>query len=186
LEIKKLRKRQIRNFCVALMVSRGIPMIHMGDEYGHTKRGNNNTWCQDNELNYYLWEQNQKEEGLLPFFSKMIHFRKTYTILQNNKFVSHDDIKWHGKHDPSKPDWSEKSRFVAFTLMDTIMNEFIYVAFNTSHLQEKIVLPFDRIWLRVVDTSRDYPDDFVDDLPPVGDEIYMQPYSAVVLKATVM
>ncbi|KAJ8770189.1 hypothetical protein K2173_011524 [Erythroxylum novogranatense] len=63
--VKKLRKRQMRNFFLCLMVSQGVPMIYMGDEYGHTKGGNNNTYCHDNYINYFRWDK--KEESTLDF-----------------------------------------------------------------------------------------------------------------------
>ncbi|KAJ0030481.1 hypothetical protein Pint_13948 [Pistacia integerrima] len=53
ISVKKLRKRQMRNFFLCLMVSQGVPMIYMGDEYGHTKGGNNNTYCHDNYVIFY-------------------------------------------------------------------------------------------------------------------------------------
>ncbi|KAG4391629.1 hypothetical protein GLYMA_05G221851v4 [Glycine max] len=64
--VKKLRKPQMRNFFLSLMVSQGVPMIYMGDEYGHTKGGNNNTYCHDNYLNYFRWDK--KEESSSDFF----------------------------------------------------------------------------------------------------------------------
>ncbi|KAH1049372.1 hypothetical protein GLYMA_08G028400v4 [Glycine max] len=64
--VKKLRKRQMRNFFLSLMVSQGVPMIYMGDEYGHTKGGNNNTYCHDNYHNYFQWDK--KEESSSDFF----------------------------------------------------------------------------------------------------------------------
>ena len=50
--VQRLRQRQMRNLAAALLVSHGVPMINMGDEYGHTKDGNNNTYCHDSEVNY--------------------------------------------------------------------------------------------------------------------------------------
>ncbi|CAH1428666.1 unnamed protein product [Lactuca virosa] len=66
ISVKRLRKRQMRNFFLCLMVSQGVPMIHMGDEYGHTKGGNNNTYCHDNYMNYFQWDK--KEESSSDFF----------------------------------------------------------------------------------------------------------------------
>lgn len=65
-------------------------MLHMGDEYGHTKRGNNNTWCQDNELNWFDWNKlnTQEEGGLFRFVSNLIHFRKNHKVLHSESFVS--------------------------------------------------------------------------------------------------
>jgi len=183
-EIIQLRRRQIRNFMVALMVSRGVPMIHMGDEYGHTKNGNNNTWCQDNNLNWFKWDElEDKEPGFFRFCSKLINFRKTYRVLHAGSFVNDSDIEWHGKDDPVTPDWSHESRFVSFTLKDVNVQEYIYVAFNTSHLPINVVLPGDKIWVKVLDTAQATPNDFPEDLPPVGDAIPMQSYSSLILKA---
>src|SRR5262249_23103142 len=64
-EILALRERQRKNFHIALMVSQGIPMILMGDEYGHTKQGNNNTWSHDSRLNWFQWDTLKKAQ---PFF----------------------------------------------------------------------------------------------------------------------
>jgi isoamylase len=55
--LQRLRQRQMRNMVVALMVAHGVPMITMGDEYGHSKQGNNNTYCHDSELNWFNWQQ---------------------------------------------------------------------------------------------------------------------------------
>ena len=63
MQIMALRERQMRNFHLALIISQGVPMFHMGDEYGHTKMGNNNTWCQDNDLNWFLWDELKKNQA---------------------------------------------------------------------------------------------------------------------------
>jgi isoamylase len=55
--LQRLRQRQMRNMMVALMVAHGVPMMTMGDEYGHSKQGNNNTYCHDSELNWFNWQQ---------------------------------------------------------------------------------------------------------------------------------
>ena len=55
--LQRLRQRQMRNFAVALLMAHGVPMIHMGDEYGHSKCGNNNTYCHDSPLNWLNWLQ---------------------------------------------------------------------------------------------------------------------------------
>ncbi|MCB1107958.1 MAG: glycogen-debranching protein [Chlamydiia bacterium] len=73
-EILFLRQKQMMNFQLALMVSRGVPMVLMGDEYGHTKNGNNNAWCQDNELNHFLWNRIIR----IPFLVDLISLRKEH------------------------------------------------------------------------------------------------------------
>ncbi len=78
-----LREKQMRNFFLALLMAKGIPMLLMGDEYGHTKGGNNNTWAQDNKLNYFLWDALEKNHSLFQFVSKLIGLRKKYLPLKN-------------------------------------------------------------------------------------------------------
>ncbi|XP_057995639.1 isoamylase 1, chloroplastic isoform X2 [Hevea brasiliensis] len=114
--VKKLRKRQMCNFFLCLMVSQGVPMIYMGDEYGHTKGGNNNTYCHDNYINYFRWDK--KEESSSDFYRfccLMTKFRHECESLGLNDFPTAERLQWHG-HNPGVPDWSETSRFVAFTL----------------------------------------------------------------------
>jgi pullulanase/glycogen debranching enzyme len=74
-QILALREKQRKNFLVALMLSVGTPMVLMGDEYGHTRGGNNNPYCQDNELNWFLWDELEKNKPF-SFFKFMIAFNK--------------------------------------------------------------------------------------------------------------
>ncbi|XVF19054.1 hypothetical protein REPUB_Repub11eG0077200 [Reevesia pubescens] len=170
ISVKKLRKRQMRNFFLCLMVSQGVPMICMGDEYGHTKGGNNNTYCHDNYINYFRWDK--KEESSSDFFRfccLITKFRRECESLGLNDFPTAERLQWHG-HTPGKPDWSDTSRFVAFTLIDFVKGE-IYVAFNTSHLPVTITLP-ERPgyrWEPLVDTSKPVPFDFLSNELPERD-----------------
>ncbi|XP_020701776.1 isoamylase 1, chloroplastic isoform X1 [Dendrobium catenatum] len=164
LSVRRLRKRQMRNFFLCLMVSQGVPMIHMGDEYGHTKAGNNNTYCHDNYLNYFQWDR--KEEASSDFYRfcrLMTQFRRECESLRLNDFPTAKRLQWHG-HLPGAPDWSGTSRFVAFSLIDALKRE-IYIAFNTSHLPVIVTLP-DRPgfrWESLVDTAKPAPYDFLSD-----------------------
>ncbi|XP_024033324.1 isoamylase 1, chloroplastic isoform X2 [Citrus clementina] len=175
--VKKLRRRQMRNFFLCLMVSQGVPMISMGDEYGHTKGGNNNTYCHDNDINYFRWDK--KEESKSDFFRfccLLTKFRHECESLGLSDFPTADRLQWHG-HAPGLPDWSDKSRFVAFTLIDSVKGK-IYVAFNASHLPVIISLP-ERPgyrWEPLVDTSKPVPFDFLSsDLP--AKEIAIKQYA---------
>ncbi|KAJ6673192.1 GLYCOGEN DEBRANCHING ENZYME [Salix viminalis] len=196
ISVKKLRKRQMRNFFLCLMVSQvrfkfyscsciyksfslvvsqlrlilsdqGVPMIYMGDEYGHTKGGNNNTYCHDNYINYFQWDK--KEESSSDFFRfcrLMTKFRHECESLGLNDFPTAERLQWHG-HAPGTPDWSKTSRFVAFTLIDSVKHE-IYIAFNASHLPVTITLPERPAyrWEPIVDTGKPAPFDFLSgDLP---------------------
>ncbi|XP_075674208.1 isoamylase 1, chloroplastic [Castanea sativa] len=165
--VKKLRKRQMRNFFLCLMVSQGVPMIYMGDEYGHTKGGNNNTYCHDNYINYFQWDKKENSSSdFFRFCCLMTKFRHECESLGLYDFPTAERLQWHG-HTPGMPDWSETSRFVAFTLIDSVKGE-IYVAFNASHLPVVITLPEHPgfRWEPLVDTSKPTPYDFLSiDLP---------------------
>lgn len=162
MQVNRLRQRQIRNLAVALMVAHGVPMLCMGDEYGHTKRGNNNTYCHDSPLNWFDWDRAAYDEaGFLRFMRLLIRFRKERPELRRTQFVTDQDIQWHGT-EPHKPDWTDSSRLVAFTLHDG-QGGGLFVAFNTSHLPVSLTLPKwgGRVWEPLADTSRMAPFDFL-------------------------
>eukprot|EP01105_Mastigella_eilhardi_P022540 TRINITY_DN5558_c0_g1_i5.p2 TRINITY_DN5558_c0_g1~~TRINITY_DN5558_c0_g1_i5.p2 ORF type:complete len:262 (-),score=70.07 TRINITY_DN5558_c0_g1_i5:40-825(-) len=189
-EIDRLRQRQMRNFVVALTVSRGTPMLLMGDEYGHTKGGNNNAWCQDGLLNYFDWDAAEEDrDGLARFVSLCLQFRADHTLLCAERFVNEKDIEWHGA-DGGAPDWSRSSRFVAFTLKDTARSEFLYVAFNARWEPADVRVPRadSCVWLRVADTALPPPHDFVPYNPPpaaltASGTYHMPDHSTVILCA---
>lgn len=184
-----IRERQIRNFHLALMISRGVPMILMGDEYGHTKHGNNNTWCQDNDLNWFLWDQLEKNHGFNRFYKGLIHFRKKNAILRENKFIESEDIDWHGQK-LLQPNWSLQDHLVAFTLKDPKKVNHLYVAFNSGPNKISVDLPTQndsRLWRWIVNTSQSSPNDFHEenDYVAVTETTYqMQGFSAIMLQAT--
>jgi isoamylase len=162
-KIISLRDRQKRNFHLALMVSIGTPMILMGDEYGRTAHGNNNTWCQDNELNWFLWDQIDHDEAFFRFYAQLIDFRKRHPILRRDTFLGNEDVEWHGTT-PLHPDWGLHSRFVAYTLKDPVQHNNLYIAFNAGFNSAHIQLPpppDQKKWHRVVDTSLAPPTDLI-------------------------
>lgn len=81
-EVLKLRFRMIRNACAVLMCSRGTPMFLAGDEFGNTQFGNNNTYCQDNEISWLDWGLFEKNKDLYEFFRFMIAYRKRHPIIR--------------------------------------------------------------------------------------------------------
>ncbi|MDZ4769609.1 MAG: glycogen debranching protein GlgX [Chloroflexota bacterium] len=141
--INALRRQQVKNFAALMMVSQGIPMILMGDEVGRTQYGNNNTYCHDNELNWFDWRQTETDADLLRFFQRIVAFRRAHPILRNRYFLSHrdylglgaPDISFHGTQ-PGSPDWSDGSRTLAFMLNGdyarggSLRDDYIYVAMN--------------------------------------------------------
>lgn len=163
-DILALREKQKRNFHVALMFSLGTPMILMCDEYCHTCNGNNNTWCHDNKLNWFLWDTLSTRADFFRFYCALIQLRRRLPLLQRTTFLTDADVVWHG-HTPLRADWSETSRFIAYTLKDLKKENDIYVAFNAHFEAAHVELPpppLHKKWYRVIDTSLQPPSDFID------------------------
>lgn len=187
-EILALREKQMRNFHLALMLSQGVPMLLMGDEYAHTKYGNNNTWGQDNRLNWFQWDILEKNREFFRFYRMMIAFRKSHTVLKKERFLTPKDIIWHGEK-PKEPNWDKQSRLIAFSLPDKENNLTLYCAFNTSNHMCTVHLPkpqYGESWYAIVDTSLNSPSDIVEEKkakPIKGATYKLPPFSALLLKA---
>lgn len=168
-EINRLRLRQMKNFTALLLLSRGVPMILAGDELGRTQRGNNNAYCQDNEISWIDWEFAKKNQGLFRYFKLLIEFRKNHPALRFESITTPEgdinySIKWHGTM-PDNPDWSYESRsfVVQITENDAAnpsdSNE-IYIAANAYWEPLLLILPKlpeTKKWYRVADTMRVSP-----------------------------
>ncbi|MGI4895215.1 MAG: glycogen debranching protein GlgX, partial [Janthinobacterium lividum] len=110
-EIVSLRARQHRNLLVTLLLSQGVPMLLHGDELGRTQQGNNNVYCQDNELSWVDWDLDEAQRELLAFTQRIVALRRTEPVFQRRRFFAGDashggesdvgDIEWFG------PDGSE-------------------------------------------------------------------------------
>lgn len=194
-----LRKKQIKNFFTILMVSQGIPMILMGDEFCRTQYGNNNAYCQDNYISWVDWKRKEKFQDIFVFVKKLIEFRKHHCALRRDRFFTGRDISgngmaditWHGIN-PFQPDFSYFSHSLAFMISgeDVITgceqgDNDIYVALNSwiNDLTFKLpILPSNKKWYRVIDTSQDFPNDFLDKPDPVLEDSYLvQSKSSIVL-----
>lgn len=185
--VLRVRDRQIRNFLFTLFISQGVPMLFMGDEYGHTKNGNNNTWCQDNRLNWFCWDLLEKEKGLHRFCQKLIQFRQQTPLLKRPSFLSQDDIEWWNIHG-QRLDWSHSSPYFAFLLKDPDHREDLFILYNTSHHFINAALPpnENKNWSLVVDTAAPSPDDFIEknERRAVGPTIEMASHSALLLRSS--
>ncbi len=126
-----LRRRQAKNFIAILMISRGLPMLLAGDEIWRTQRGNNNAWCQDNELSWFDWGRVEKEREMLEFVRGMIALRRRHASLMHNAFFTGKpvpgrdipDIAWHGAR-LNDPTWHDSTtQFLAFTIAGLSANE---------------------------------------------------------------
>ena len=167
LEIEKLRLKQIKNFFTVMLMSQGTPMILMGDEVRRTQQGNNNTYCQNNELSWFDWDLVELNRDLFRFVQNAIAliqglsvFRLEHT-LSNTKGL-HPYLVWHGIK-LYEPDWSEDSRYLAFTLAHPQKGEYLHVMFNAYWESLTYELPLLRQrhnWYRIIDTSLPTPDDF--------------------------
>ena len=192
-EIENLRRRQIKNFFAINLLSLGVPMVLMGDELRRTQRGNNNTYCQDNELNWMDWNLLQTHADMHRFTRALIHFRLSLPVSEDERSLSLTEllqqtrILWHGVR-LGQPDWSAESRCVAFTiegkrnLFHLMLN-----AFWGSLPFEIPALPASSGgWRRVMDTHRESPEDFYEpnQAPLVNAANYdLQPRSIVLLMA---
>lgn len=181
-----LRTCQKKNYHLALMVSQGVPMLLMGDEYGHTKEGNNNSWCHDTRINWFQWDTLEKRQPFFRFYSMMIAFRKRHPVLCRSRFLGAKDIQWHGI-EPLNPNWSAKSRFIAFSIHDKFNHYSLYVAFNSSFEGITVHLPKEKApWHQIVYTALPSPEDIVEEESAkqiTGDTFTLASYSALILKA---
>ena len=87
-DVLDLRGRQMRNFLATLLLSQGTPMLLAGDEFARTQRGNNNAYCQDNEINWVDWQLAEENAALVRFVRELTELRATYPILRRNRFLS--------------------------------------------------------------------------------------------------
>lgn len=172
-DIDGLRRRQIKNFAAILMLSQGVPMLVAGDEVRRTQKGNNNAYCQDNEISWLDWNLAEKNADILRFFKLMIHFRKCYchSALRRSYFFTGEvnerglaDIAWHGCK-LFKPGWHDShARVLAFTLGGFDGESDIHVMLNMywENLDFEIPPIKGRRWCKVIDTALPSPMDIVE------------------------
>ncbi len=98
-EVISLRNRQMRNFMATLILSQGVPMINMGDEYGRTQHGNNNVYCQDNEISWFNWDWTEDQQAFFDFTRKVIEFRKNSPIFRRRRFFLGRKVRGSGVKD---------------------------------------------------------------------------------------
>ena len=178
-DVNELRQRQMRNMFSTLLFSQGIPMICGGDEVARTQQGNNNAYCQDNEISWTHWDLDDDRKSLLAFVSKLIHLRLDHPVLHRRRFftgrTSDDDpntipqIEWFD-HTGSIMDMNDWQNTHAFSMMvylngadipemdyygnATVDNDFILI-FNAHYEPIQFTLPDENYgsrWKLVVDT----------------------------------
>jgi glycogen operon protein len=98
-EVLTLRARQERNFLTTLLVSQGTPMLLGGDELGRTQHGNNNAWCQDNEISWYDWRETPRTQELREFTRRLIRLRHEHPVFRRESFLRGEEVKGSGLAD---------------------------------------------------------------------------------------
>ncbi len=158
--INDLRKRQQKNLILSLLISKGVPMILMGDEIGRSQGGNNNSWCQNNLLGWMNWEYGQQDLELLEYFKYVIKIRKKLINIFNPSFLPSNQpneniptYHWHGTKLDS-PDWSSWSHTIAFSINKGNTNPLVWIGLNAYSKSIDFPLPKCKYnWLKVIDTS---------------------------------
>ena len=159
--IETFRKRQIKNFFLTLLISRGVPMLLGGDEFRRTQGGNNNAYCQDNETSWCDWGQLEKHQEMYRFTRGMIAFRRAHPILSQEHFYTDAEIHWFSPRG-DLPHWSvPKEKQFACLIHESEHND-LCLMFNAGadavDFSLPPVLPGTR-WHLAIDTSREAPQD---------------------------
>jgi len=174
--VNALRIQQMKNAVTILMLSRGVPMILMGDEIGRTQKGNNNAYCQDNEITWLDWDLDDAKKEFLDFVSKLIQIRKTQPVFQRRRFFKGrpirgvKDITWLAPNGEEMDDTSWDAGFVKCLGVrlagdrigdvdddgDPIIGETLLILLNADHESQPFTLPAhqpDRHWECLSDTA---------------------------------
>ncbi|UTC62761.1 glycogen debranching protein GlgX [Treponema sp. OMZ 787] len=180
-EVELMRMRSAKNILTSLILSVGTPMLNMGDEVFRTQNGNNNTYCQDNEMSWFDWELVEENKDFFEFTKKLINLRKTHFSFLRKSFFSGVskitgapiDIAWFD-HQAQKPNWNSSSNFLAFLIdgnkinleSDENDNDFYFMA-NSYNNDITVKLPppssGGKVWHRLIDTSYTGGKDFLDE-----------------------
>lgn len=175
-QINMLRRQQIKNFASILMLSKGVPMFVAGDEVCRTQQGNNNAYCQDNEISWFNWQDVDSNKAMLQFWQRLIAFRKAHPSLFSNRYYDGEigkhglfDIAWHGCK-LWKPGWNDANGLaLAMTLSARENEDDLHIMFNMYWEELEFELPeiAGEQWYRAIDTSLLSPLD----IAKTGDEI---------------
>ena len=184
-EVLRLRFRMIKNACAVLMCSRGTPMFLAGDEFGDTRLGNNNPYCQDNEISWLDWKRLNTNQTLYQFFKKMIRFRREHPAIRTNLDPSdtgfpavsiHTNQPWDNSIDQDT-----KCLAVCYAGKTEQGEDLVYVALNVYWEKQRFELPklpnaYE--WKRFIDTALDEADEVT------ITEYWLQPRSVAVFIGT--
>ena len=159
--IQAIRTRQIKNFLLTLFVSRGVPMLLGGDEFRRTQQGNNNAYCQDNEISWFDWSLCEENEGLVRFVRELIAFRRSHPVLHDESYYDDDEIHWLDP-DGRAPDWSDEDARTLMVHIPKTEPSDVLLLFNADSKSHRFVLPTPArgdAWALKADTSASHPHD---------------------------
>ena len=180
-QIESIRKRQIKNFLLSLLISRGVPMLLGGDEFRRTQGGNNNAYCQDNETSWCDWSHLEQHQEMYRFTRGMIAFRRAHPILSQEHFYTDAEILWFNPQQGS-PNWADpKCKELACLILENGQDR-LYLMFNAGPEETDFglpPLPPGYRWHLAVDTSRSAPQD----LSSVGEEMLLDNSTAYHVRA---
>jgi isoamylase len=204
-QINTLRRRQQRNFLTTLLLSQGAPMLLGGDEFGRTQHGNNNVWCQDNELSWFNWDLDAEARDQLAFTKRLIALRQSHPVFRRRQFLSGQDLEgsglpdvWWFRTDGRKMaarDWDEGTPVVGMFLNgeeiitpgargERIVDDSFLILFNAHHEDVTFTLPnrrFGQRWTCEL-TSKGDGDGSLDLQVEALDEVEVMSRSLVVLR----
>ena len=168
-DIERLRNRQVKNFLTINLLAVGAPMLLMGDEVRRTQRGNNNAYCQDNEVNWFDWSLLAKHPDVHRFVKQLLFFRLRRDAAEEeglslNELLRRGQMQWHGVK-LNQPDWGDHSHSLACTVRSIKGRFLIHLMFNPYWEALEFELPPlgespASGWHRWIDTALDSPDDF--------------------------
>jgi isoamylase len=143
--IEGLRNRMVKNFLALTLLSVGTPMLLMGDEVRRTQRGNNNAYCQDNDISWYDWSLLQKHPNIHRFVKTLIEIRRrqTESVLPNltlNQLLARARIQCHGTS-LNQPDWSNQSHSLALAASSVAADLDLYLILNAHWEPLRFELP---------------------------------------------
>jgi glycogen operon protein len=191
--VEALRERQVKNLAAILMLSRGVPMFVAGDEVRRTQQGNNNAYCQDNEISWFDWRLTETNRALLRFWKLLIAARPHFRAGRAGRFFKGEvnerglpDVTWHGTQ-LNKPGWNDpNARCLAYTLGGFEGEPDLHAVLNMywDALDFEVPTVPGRRWYRVVDTARPSPEDIVEadrQVPIEGGRVRVEGRSVLVL-----
>lgn len=172
--VEHLRVKQIKNFFTINLLAFGVPMLSMGDEVRRTQRGNNNAYCQDNEISWFDWTMTETNEGLLRFVRRLCDYRHRLPQRDDrewslNEVISRSKVRWHGTQ-LDRPDFGHASRSIAFTIETPL--KWFHVVFNAYWEPMDFAVPATPTkvgpWMRIIDTDLESPHDIGEGVPLAG------------------